>query len=113
MATNIDLTWADKDALWAKYGLFIIDETYKFMYDCQRQVFTPSPSPPIAAELVDLSSSLPRIDTATIVKTTFTTLPSPLQVFTYPIVSFPQNLPPARHSIEQETEVLEATRSTV
>jgi hypothetical protein len=36
MAVPVDLSWADEDELWAREGLFLVDETYKLMYDCLR-----------------------------------------------------------------------------
>jgi hypothetical protein len=48
MATHVDLSWADEDDLWLNDGIFLTDETYKLMYECQGQVVVPPLSVPSA-----------------------------------------------------------------
>jgi hypothetical protein len=58
---NLDLTWADEDALWANDDLFIADDTYKLLYDCHLQVHTSQP--PMPSSIV--SSTTPSLHTPT------------------------------------------------
>jgi hypothetical protein len=38
MSEPMELSWDDKDELWANEGLFLVDETYILMYDCMSHV---------------------------------------------------------------------------
>jgi hypothetical protein len=55
MASQVDLSWADEDELWANDGIFLADETYRLLYDCQRQVAVA----PVSDLLLVVKSSSP------------------------------------------------------
>jgi hypothetical protein len=63
MASQVDLSWADEDELWANDGIFLVDETYRLMYDCQRQVAaTPVSDPSITIKSSSPSSTITPVD---------------------------------------------------
>jgi hypothetical protein len=94
MALNLDLSWADEDELWAKDGLFLVDEAYKLLYDCQRQLQSPQiPQSSSAVEATSLSHP-----TSMVVNTftpTLISLPKDRQVPSFS----PRSRPPGAHHV--------------
>jgi hypothetical protein len=49
MASHVDLSWADEDELWENDDMFLAEETYILLYECQQQVAVAPMSDPSLA----------------------------------------------------------------